>query len=177
MKNIARTAVALILGCGVLGISANAETSRYFSNTSFEGHIAFCAPREDPVNVVHLPNGGRIETFINVGNVWVTGNPLVDGVEKNIVEATFPGENQPPSSVVIRGKVNVDALRGIWLFKQRLNVGPNGEGFGIGFGLGELRGKLILFETGNPEPLPESPCGPTFGAPLTGRVLRFGWIS
>ena len=176
MKKIIRSAALLILGCAIVGLNAHAEP-QYLRSPSFEGHIVFCAPMNDPVNVVELPDGGRIETFINIGNVWLTGNPLVDGVEKNIVKATFTPDGGPPASVVIRGKVNVDALDGIWLFKQRLNVGPNGEGIGIGFGLGDLRGKLIVFETGAPEPLADSPCGFAFGVPLRGRVIRFGWIS
>ena len=177
MRHAALATILLTIAAATSNV-ADAGSS-FARSSTFEGHIVFCAGQSDPIHVETLPDGGRILTFVNIGNVWLTGNPLIDGTASNIVKATFPpGESVPPSSVVIRGKVDVAALDGIWLFELRPNTGPNGEGIGFGFGLGDLRGKLIRFETtGVVEQLPQSPCSVPFGVRLTGEVISFHWFS
>ena len=130
MKNrkqvAAKLALALVFGAFTSAVQAD---SRYGKNpfvrvSEFEGHIVFCAGQSPPVDVQVLPNGVEIVTFINVGNVWLTGNPLVDGVEENKVVATFDPAS-PGFTARIKGKVDVAAVDGTWRFWQRLTVTPD----------------------------------------------------
>ena len=122
-----------------------------------------------------LPGGVELVTFQNIGNVWRTGKPLVDGTEKNQVTVKFDPAS-PTIEAKIKGKVDVAALDGKWKFRQFLTAGPDGEySYGIGFGRGDLHGAMILFETSAGEPVEDSPCGVPFGVPLKGKVIKFGW--
>ena len=120
----------------------------------------------DPIDVEVLPGGVEIVTFQNIGNVWLTGNPLLDGTEVNIVRAKF----DPASPVVkarLKGKIDVAALDGKWKYRQFLTFGPEGEsGFGMGLGFGDLHGALMYFEAGAIEEIENSPCGVPAGAPV-----------
>lgn len=170
----------LLLLSGTAGSPAHAGDSadghRFLRASPFEGHIVFCAPRQDPVSVEVLPDGTVITTFVNDGNIWRAGNPLVDGVEFNTVVATEVPDS-PTSSADIRGTVTVDALHGLWAFRQIVTAGPEGaSGFGFGLGFGDLLGKFLVFETGSFEMIPDSPCEVPFAAPLAGRVISFGWL-
>ena len=153
-----------------------ADGHRLLRVSPFEGHIIFCAPRQDPVSVEVLPDGTVITTFVNDGNIWRTGNPLVDGVEFNTVVATDDPDS-PVDTIDIRGTVTVDALHGRWAFRQIVTAGPEGvSGFGFGLGFGDLLGKLLVFETGAVDMIADSPCEVPFGALLSGRVISFGWL-
>lgn len=181
MRCLSRLAagIGLTLVLGAAGSIAYADSpdshKKFVRVSEFSGHIIFCAPRTDPIDVKELPNGVEIVTFHNIGNVWRTGNPLVDGTEENISVVKFDPAS-PTVKVKIRGKVDVAALDGKWKFRQQLTVGPDGESsFGLGFGFGDLHGSLVLFETGAGEPVDDSPCGVPFGVPLTGKVISFGW--
>lgn len=173
------TTIALMLVMGTIANPAHAGSPfgkhGFLQVSNFEGHIVFCAPQNPPVKVEVLPGGIEIVTFVNIGNIWLTGNPLVDGVEENTAVATFDPAS-PEFTVKIKGKVDVAALDGWWKFRLNLTVGPEGDsGFGIGLGSGDLRGKLLLFEVGTPEEVANSPCGFPIGAPMTGKVISFGW--
>ena len=181
MRRLIRLAagIGLTLVLGAVGSVAYADSPDHRKSfvrvSEFSGHIIFCAPQTDPIDVKVLPNGVEIVTFKNIGNVWRTGNPLVDGVEKNIVVVTFDPAS-PTITAKIRGKIDVAALDGKWKFRQRLTAGPDGESsFGLGLGFGDLHGSLLVFETGIGEPVENSPCGVPFGVPLTGKVISFGW--
>ncbi len=152
MRHKARFAVGITLALvlGSISTFAHADSSvaknRFLRISEFEGHIVFCAPQTPPVNVEVLPGGVEIVTFINIGNIWLTGNPLVDGVEENRVVARFDPAS-PIARAKIKYKIDVAALDGTWIGRQRLTIGPEGvSGIGLGLGLGDLRGKLMIFE-------------------------------
>lgn len=178
MRNRSLRAAAAAFALCTLGVSttAQADHDSFIKVDRFEGHIVFCAPQDPPLNVEILPDGVEIVTFLNIGNIWVTGNPLVDGVEKNISVITF----DPASEDVVikqRGKVEVAAVDGKWKFRQFITISPTGAiGKGIGIGKGDLRGKLMLFETGTAEFIENSPCEVPFGVPLRGKIIGFGWV-
>lgn len=167
-----KTLLALSLLFVCLGNAALADHS--YPRT-FDGHIVFCAPQSPPVNVEVLPDGTQILNFVNIGNVWLTGNPLIDGLEENFVTATIP-PNSPPSRIEISATVDVDAVDGRWRVRQLIIPGPDGDvGYGIGIGTGDLRGRLIVFRSGTPEMIENSPCVVPFGVPISGRIVTFGW--
>ena len=156
---------------------ADFEKQRFFRVSPFEGHIVFCAPQTPPVSVEVLPGGVEIATFINIGNIWLTGHPLVDGVEENRVVAKFD-PTSPVTTANVKGKVDVAAVHGIWRFRQRLMISPDGvSGIGIGLGFGDLRGKLMIFRSGDVEVIENSPCEVPVGATLKGKVISFGWFT
>ncbi len=147
----------------------------------FEGFIVFCAPRTDPISVQDLPDGRQRVTFVNDGNVWLTDNELTNGVEFNVSVAT--GVPFGDTDIRQRGTVDVDDVDGQWRFRQYIEVrgefpSQTGRGHGVAIGRGDLRGKILLFETGTIGPIvPNSPCGIPFGAPLRGRIYTLSWLS
>lgn len=179
-------AVALLLG--VIGNVAYADSSltRFASVTPFEGVIAFCDPPTPPINVQELPGGIIILTFVNSNNIWVTGNPFVDGRETNRVRLTIDPAS-PVDVARIKSEVDVAAVDGSWRVLQRLEFGPEGvAGFGIGFGRGDLHGKMILFGQSEPRPfeaVENPPCEVPEGYPgdqiiglsLSGQIVSFSW--
>lgn len=179
-KEIMAKTVVLAFALGIFSspVSANSWNKKGHGVrvNSFDGHIVFCAPQLPPVDVQVLPNGVEIVTFINIGNIWLTGHPLLDGIEENTAVATFDPAS-PEFTVKIKGKVDVAAVDGRWKFRQFLTVGPDVDiGYGIGFGFGDLRGKLMLFESGAPELIENSPCEVPVGAPISGKIISFGWF-
>ena len=180
-KVLLAMALAMAPVLGAISDVANADpafgTNHFLRVSKFEGHIVFCAPDSPPLSVEITPEGVQIITFANIGNKWVTGNPLVDGTEENIAVVTVD-PSSPVVKVKITGKVDVAALDGIWKFRQRIVASAEGDsGRGFGLGTGDLRGKLLLFKTGTPELIENSPCDVPVGAPVTGKVISFGWIS
>ncbi len=175
---VTTAALALLLGAVWTPVHAAdpSEGQHWLRTSAFEGHIIFCAPRQPPVSVEILPDGTVITTFVNDGNIWRTGNHLVDGVESNTVVATS-NPDSPVFTADIRGRVTVDAVHGRWVFRQSVTASPEGDSsFGIGLGFGDLVGKIIVFETGSIVEITDSPCNVPFAAPLTGRVISFGWL-
>lgn len=192
---LATAAITVTLLAGAITNVANADSSfdnhRFLRVSSFEGQIAFCDPPAPPVDVVELPGGITITTFVNENNVWVTGNPLVDGVEKNRVVVVFdpslPPDVPPNNQARVDSSIDVAAFEGGWRIRQRLEFSPEGTtSFGIGFGLGDLRGKLIIINNDTPsrfEVVQDPPCDvppgypadQIMGARLQGTVITFGW--
>lgn len=178
MRNRSLQAAAAVFTLGTLAMSATAQAGhdKFVSVDRFEGHIVFCAPQDPPISVEMLPGGVQVLTFLNIGNIWLTGNPLVDGVEENTTVVTID-----PALVDVKakqsGKVDVAAVDGRWRFLQFLTFSPTAAtGKGIGFGSGDLRGRLIVFETGTAGTVESSPCEVPVGAPLRGKVISFGWF-
>lgn len=170
-KLLALTAAALLIG------NAYADDVRpaLHGTSSFDGHIVFCAPRTPPTSFEVLPDGTEITTFVNIGNIWLTGNPLVDGVEENHVTAISPPDSDT-DRIEISGTIDVDAVDGGWRFRQLLFASPtNFSGWGVGVGTGDLRGRLMLFTADTPEMISNSPCGVPFAAPISGTVFTIRW--
>lgn len=165
-KQILAAAAAAFL---LLPFAAQADDDTPFE--TFAGFIYFCAPQLPPVDVEQLPDGSVRVTFINDGNVWVTGNPLIDGEAENTTVATFA----PDGSADVRQRGSVEVTEGgTWKWRQRILIAVDGTaaGYGIGFGRGELRGRLMFFQTGTIRvDLTETPCGIPAGAPIAGTIL------
>ena len=167
------TSATLLLLC--VGDVAQADFNTSRSSSRFDGHIVFCAPPSDPVNVEVLPDGTQILEFVNIGNIWLTGNWLVDGVEENHVTATTSPDS-PITRIDINAKTNVEAVEGGWRIWQHILVSPEGDtGWGFGIGKGDLRGRLLVFRSSTPEEITNSPCGVPFGVPIWGKVVTFRW--
>lgn len=164
----------LFLLLGIAGI-ARADSVLAHGDDRFDGYITFCATESGFRGSETLPDGTLIQRFFNIGNLWVTGNPRIDGVERNEVTATFP-PGTAPFTLDIRGTVDVHGLDGGWRFRQIVTVGADFErGFGFGLGTGDLWGQLIIYRVGAVEVGIETPCDVPAGAPISGRILRFGW--
>ena len=107
----------------------------------------------------------------------MTGNPLVDGREENRVHVTIDtvagvGEGR------IRGKLEPTEVDGRWYFRQRLMIDfANGDSSkGIGFGTGDLQGKVLLFKTGATTfGVEGTPCPEVPSVPLEGKIVSYGW--
>ncbi len=163
--------LTLALTTVVIGASARGDDNRSVHIEAFEGHIVFCAPQQPPIREEVLPDGRVRLTFVNEGNVWLTGNPSIDGIETNTSVATVSPDGD--TDVRQRGKVEVAAVNGLWRFRQRIFISAEtGVGYGLGFGQGELRGKMMLFETGSVGLVPETPCGVPFGVSIKGKILN-----
>lgn len=91
--------------------------------------------------------GGNVYHFRDSenDNLWVTGNPLIDGPEVNFVNGdinltTGTGRAHPRSTIY---PVAVD---GTWQLEITVFVGESGlTGRGVGHGTGELAGMTISF--------------------------------
>ena len=160
---------AIAMAVLLLPFIAQADDDLAFD--TFAGFIYFCAPQLPPVDIEQLPDGSVRVTFVNDGNIWVTGNPLIDGEAENTAVATFA----PDGSADIRQRGSVDvAAGGTWKWRQRISIAADGTavGYGIGLGRGALRGRLMFFQTGTIRvDLVDTPCGVPAGAPLEGTIL------
>ncbi len=153
------TLLTAVVSLGVLGACAHQPTSPRAvmdapgpmfaavtpaERTEFEGFINFCGESPPggawvtPGGVLHLREGGNF-------NQWVTGNPLVDGPEENVVDLNL---NFKTGRGVVHLVVTVmpDAVAGTWEIQQSLKV-PSFLGHGVGYGTGELHGMTIKFTT------------------------------
>lgn len=170
-----RTLLAATILLFSIGSSAQAESWRASGNSTFDGHIAFCATEGGFISSETLPDGTIVDRFFNIGNRWFTGNPLIDGFERNEVTATFNPATRE-GTLDIRGTVDVDVFEGGWRFRQIVPIGPVFRpGIGFGVGSGDLRGKLIIYSVGAIEEGIESPCAVSVGVPIRGRIFSFRW--
>lgn len=156
-------------------LAGDDHRGRGLSVSKFEGFIHFCAESVIESEEVS-PDGILMLVARNIGNIWDTGNPLLDGREENRVEATIDlvagiGEAR------IRGKLEPGAVDGRWYFQQQLTIdfAEGDSSRGIGFGTGDLRGRLMLFRTGSFVMAPNSPCPENPSVPLEGRIIGHGW--
>lgn len=134
--------VALGVGLGLMlatsfpsGAVASAE------RVEFEGLFYTCStggPTEEWVSgdVLHLRG-------LTNHNLWVTGNPLIDGFADNVVDAdinlkTGTGVAHP------RETLNPDAVDGTWEIQTTVLINPDGlASHGVGRGTGDLHGMSI----------------------------------
>ena len=117
------------------------------SSTEFDGFINFCHAG-DPTRFKITP-GGTVHFDVSNENRWVTGNPLIDGVEHNTGSASV----NPHGQVVVslHNSLKPDAVNGTWEIVQQLRIG-DGVSTGVGHGTGELQGMIIKFTTDPPVP-------------------------
>jgi len=131
-----------------------AEAAARASSTPFDGFINFCQAG-DPTGFRITP-GGAVHFGVSNENRWVTGNPLIDGVEHNTGGANV----NPHGKVVVNldNSLKPDAVNGTWEIQQQFRV-PDGVSTGVGHGTGDLQGMTIKFTT-DPVFLPTSVCNP-----------------
>jgi hypothetical protein len=135
------------------------------SSTEFDGFINFCVS-DDPSRFKITP-GGTIHFGVSNENRWVTGNPLIDGIEHNTGAANINLNN---GQVVVHLELSLkpDAVNGTWEIEQQVRP-PEGS-TGVGHGTGDLQGMTIKFTT---EPAGgTSVCNPDMPkAPVHGVIL------
>jgi hypothetical protein len=140
------------------------------TRTEFEGLIHPCGgtPTEEtvtPGDVLHLLATNR--------NEWVTGNPLVDGVESNVARINI---NLKTGKGVanIRSTITPDGVEGTWEMRYQVRVtgGFPGSARGVGHGTGELHGMTLKFTAQPPVP-GENTCIPELGfvVPIRGVII------
>jgi hypothetical protein len=116
------------------------------STTEFNGFVDFCAS-EPPTNFKITP-GGTLHFLGANENRWVTGNPLIDGVEQNTVLANI-NLKQGTGDVHLDLSLKPDAVEGTWEIRQTVNIrdGAPAGSSGVGHGTGDLQGLTIKFTT------------------------------
>jgi hypothetical protein len=133
-------------------IRASALTANAPS-TEFHGFINFCH-QADLVFTTKSPETLHFQVA-NV-NQWVTGNPLIDGIEHNTGSAKINPQGQVV--VTLQNSLKPDAVNGTWEMIQQLRIG-DAVSTGVGHGTGDLQGMTIKFTT-NPEFISTSECNP-----------------
>lgn len=146
--------------------AAAAVTTR----TEFQGFICFgtsAGGYEWTTNggVWHFRNGQNV-------NRWVTGNPLIDGVEHNVADMNLNLKNGT-GTIHLDVSVKPDAVNGTWEIRQTVQF----RGFepvstkGVGHGTGDLQGMTLKFIAQGAAPIPEA-CGPGggFGPAIQGVI-------
>jgi hypothetical protein len=134
------------------------------STTEFNGFENFCHPG-DPTDFKLA--GGTVHFTVTNENMWVTGNPLVDGIEHNTGRAIID-----PHGLVVNldNSLKPDAVNGTWEIRQQFRI-PDGTTSGVGHGTGDLQGMTIKFTTDPIIPSP-SACNPDqFKAAVHGVIL------
>ncbi len=137
------------------------------SSTEFDGFINFCVS-DDPSRFMITP-GGTLHFTASNENRWVTGNPLIDGVEHNTVAANINLKNGE-GVVHLDLSLKPDAVNGTWEIKQQLSL-PERVSGGVGYGTGDLQGMTIKFTTspaaGTSVCNPDMPKAPVHGVILS----------
>jgi hypothetical protein len=124
------------------------------STTQFDGFINFCH-NAGLIGFTATP-GGTLHFGVANENRWVTGNPLIDGLEHNTGDANI----NPFGQVVVRlqNSLKPDAVNGTWEIVQQLRIG-DGVSTGVGHGTGALHG-MTMKSTTDPTFIPTSVCNP-----------------
>src|SRR4029077_17187707 len=101
-------------------------------------------------------------------NRWVTGNSLIDGVERNTGAANFNNTGQ--GVVHLTSSLKPDAVNGSWEIQTQLSL-PDFVGSGVGHGTGELQGMTIKYTfdlaAGPSVCMPDGPKGHVHGVILS----------
>jgi hypothetical protein len=145
-----------------VGVRASV-TAATASTTAFNGFINFCHG-----NVTYFDVAGPTAHFgVSNENKWVTGNPLIDGIEHNTGRAIID-----PHGLVVNldNSLKPDAVNGTWEIKQQFRI-PDGTTSGVGHGTGDLQGMTMKFST-DPIAGAVSDCNPDdFKAGVHGVIL------
>lgn len=157
--------VPLLASLGILGACADQPTSptpgahtsarepaalTSTTRTEFEGFIHPC---ESATAEEVITPGGVLHVIASNRNQWVTGNPLVDGTERNVVRINI---NLKTGKGVanVRGTITPEGVEGTWEMRYQVKVtdGAPGSARGVARGTGELRGMTLKFAAEPPEP-------------------------
>jgi hypothetical protein len=120
-------------------LRASAAAARA-SSTEFDGFVNTCSST-DPSRFKATP-GGTVHFTASNTNMWVTGNPLIDGVEHNTVKVNINNKGQ--GVVQLDASLKPDAVNGTWEIQWHLSL-PGFVGSGVGHGTGDLQGMTIKF--------------------------------
>ena len=105
-------------------------------------------------------------------NRWVTGNPLIDGVETNVADMNLNLKNGT-GTIHLDESVKPDAVNGTWEIRETVQFrgGALVSASGVGHGTGDLQGMTIKFTAQGAAPIPEA-CGPdgAFGPAIQGVI-------
>jgi hypothetical protein len=149
------------------GVLRASVTGAPASSTEFDGFINFCVS-DDPTRFKITP-GETLHFTASNENRWVTGNPLIDGVERNTVAANINLKNGQ-GVVHLDVSLKPDAVNGTWEIKQQLSL-PERVSSGVGHGTGDLQGMTIKFTTspggGTSVCNPDMPAAPVQGVILS----------
>jgi hypothetical protein len=140
------------------------------STTEFNGFVDFCA--SEPQTNFKITPGGTLHFLGANENRWVTGNPLIDGVEQNTVLANI-NLKQGTGNVHLDLSLKPDAVDGTWEIRQTVNIrdGAPAGSSGVGHGTGDLQGMTIKFTT-EPGVAGDNICNADMPvAPLQGEIL------
>ena len=146
------TALSCVVGCGdssplrstaPQGSLRASVAAAGAPSTEFDGFVNFCVS-DDPTRFKITP-GETLHFSASNENRWVTGNPLIDGVEHNTVAANINLKNGQ-GVVHLDLSLKPDAVNGTWEIKQQLSL-PERVSSGVGHGTGDLQGMTIKFTT------------------------------
>jgi hypothetical protein len=136
------------------------------SSTEFDGFINFCFSAD--LTKVNFTPGETLHFRVSNRNQWVTGNPLIDGIETNTGAANI-NLNNGEAVVRLNLSLKPDAVNGTWEIEQQVRP-PTGS-TGVGHGTGDLQGMTIKFTTDPPVGTsvcnPDMPKGPVHGVILS----------
>lgn len=149
---------------------ARFSASAAATETNFAGFIDFCV--EFVPSKLFITPGAIFHLVTTNQNRWVTGNPLIDGVEHNAVLANINLKNGN-GAAHLDVSLQPDAVNGTWEIRQTLTFRdgfPIGSS-GVGHGTGDLQGMTIKFTTAPAVPV-DNVCNPDLpGGPVTGVIL------
>lgn len=147
------------------------------TRTEFAGFICFGGGTDG--EVVVTPGGTlHLRGATNV-NRWVTGNPLIDGVEHNLADANIDLKTGS-GSIHLSLSLTPDAVNGTWEITQTvtLNESASSNGAaafarGVGRGTGDLSGMTIEYTLEPAGPISDG-CDSGFGPQLHGFIVSHG---
>lgn len=135
------------------------------SSAEFDGYDNAC---QGEATGFRATPGGTVHFRVSNENRWVTGNPLIDGVERNTGVANFGSTGG--GVVHLTSSLKPDAVNGTWEIQTHLSL-PDFVGFGVGHGTGDLQGMTIKFTfdlaAGPSDCNPDAPKGHVHGVILS----------
>jgi len=164
MKKLITAASAAVL----LLVFAASAVGTPATRTEFVGFIHFCG--SGPDELFRVTPGGTVHIRGSNFNQWATTNPLIDGVENNIVLINF---NPVGGNVHLDVTVEPDEYPGsTWEIRQSIHFRPDGSvsSKGVGHGTGALLGMTIKFTTGD-FVTAGNPCAPSEPSALLRGVI------
>jgi hypothetical protein len=120
--------------------SLRASVAAAASSTEFDGFDNNCSSGD--LTKFNATPGGTLHFRVSNENRWVTGNSLIDGVERNTGAANF--NNTGEGVVHLYSSLKPDAVNGTWEIVTQLSL-PDFVGSGVGHGTGDLQGMTIKF--------------------------------
>jgi hypothetical protein len=147
-------------------LRASVEAAVAASSTEFDGFDNNCSSAD--LTKFNATPGGTLHFRVSNENRWVTGNSLIDGVERNTGAANF--DNAGQGVVHLYSSLKPDAVNGTWEIVTQLSL-PDFVGSGVGHGTGDLQGMTIKFTfdlaAGPSDCNPDGPKGHVHGVILS----------